>query len=57
MYFSKKTQIFYLKMDEAFIKVYNKYTDLTNIFLLKLAIKFFDHTKINNYTIKLVDDQ
>ena len=45
-----------MKVDEAFTKVFSKYADFANIFLSKLAIKLFEYIKINNYTIKLVDD-
>lgn len=53
----KRITIAYLKADEAPTKVFNKYTDFTNIFLLKLAIEFPEHMGINNYAIKLIDNQ
>ena len=56
MYPSKKAQIAYIKVDEALTKVSSKYADFTNIFLSKLAEELFKHTKINEYTIKLVYD-
>ena len=40
---------------EAFTKVSNKYVDFADIFSLDLAFKLFEHTKINDYAIKLVD--
>lgn len=56
MHLSKKAQIAHLKADETPIKVFGKYTDFANIFLLKLAIKLSKNTSINNYAIKLVND-
>lgn len=56
MYLSKSAQIAYLKADKAFTKVFSKYTDFADVFLLKLAAKPPEHTRINNHTIKLVDD-
>ena len=57
VHLSKKTQIAYLKANKAPIKVFNKYANFADIFSSKLAIKFLKYTKINNYPIKLVDDQ
>ena len=39
---SRKTQIVYLKADEALTKVSSKYTDFTDVFLLKLAAELSD---------------
>lgn len=47
----------YLKIDGASIKVFNKYTHFAVIFSSKLAAKFPNHTVINNYAIKLINDQ
>ena len=52
----KKTQIAYLKIDEASSKVPCKYADFADVFLLKLATEFPKYIRINNPTIKLVDD-
>ncbi len=52
----KKAQIAHIKADEALIKVFSKYTNFANVFLLKLAIKPPKYTGINNHVIKLVDD-
>ena len=52
----KKGQIVYLKVDKVPIKVLSEYTDFANNFLPKLTIEFSEHTGINNYIIKLVDD-
>ena len=46
-----------MKVNKAFAKVFNKYTNFTNVFLSKLATKLSRHTRINNYTIKLVDNK
>ena len=56
MHLSKSAQITQLKVDKALIKVSSKYTVFTNVFLLKLAIKFLEYTRINNHTIELVND-
>ena len=45
-----------MKVNEAFIKVPNKYADFANIFLSKLTAKLSKHMRINNDTIKLVDN-
>ena len=57
MHPSKKAQIAHLKVDEAFTKVLSKYTDFADVFSSKLVVKLPKYIKINNYTIKLVDDQ
>ena len=54
---SKRAQIAHLKADKVSIKVPNKYADFVDVFSPKLAAKLSEHTKINNYIIKLVDDQ
>ena len=56
MYPLKKAQIAYLKVDEALIKVFNKYANFANVFSLKLVIKLLKYIRINNNTIKLVKD-
>ncbi len=56
MHPSKRAQIAHLKVDETPSKVPNKYTDFANVFSLKLAVKFREHTRINDHDIKLVDD-
>lgn len=42
---------------KALIKVSIKYTDFIHIFSLGLASKLLEHTKINTYAIKLVNDE
>ena len=56
MHTSKKVQIAYLKTDKAFIKIFSKYVNFANVFLLKLAIELPKHMGINDYTIELIDD-
>ena len=56
MYLSKKAQIAYLKVDEALTKVSNKYANFADVFSPKLAVELLEYTRINDYTIKLVDD-
>ena len=53
----KRDLIAHLKVDKAFTKVLNKYVDFVDVFSRKLASEFLQHTGINNYTIKLIDDQ
>lgn len=38
-------------------KVSAKYADFVDIFSLKLVFEFFEHIKINNHAINLVDSQ
>ncbi len=52
----KRAQIAHLKVDKVFSKVPSEYADFADIFSLKLAVELPEHTKINNHTIKLVDD-
>ena len=52
----KTAQITYLKVNEAFTKVSNKYADFADVFSPKLAAKLLKHMRINNYAIKLVHD-
>ncbi len=56
MYLSKRAQIAHLKADEASTKVSGEYTDFVDVFSPKLAVELPEHTAINNYAIKLVDD-
>ena len=56
IYLSKKTQIAYLKANKALTKVSSKYANFADIFLPKWAVELLKYTKINNHTIKLVDD-
>ncbi len=56
MHFSKKAQIVYLKADEVLTKVLSKYIDFADVFLPILAVELFKHKKINNHTIKLVNN-
>ena len=48
----KKTQIAYLKADEAFTKVLSKYADFTNVFSLKLVVELFEYIKMSDHAIK-----
>ena len=52
----KKAQIAHLKVDKTPTKVPSKYADFADIFSLKLAGKLPEYIKINNHTIKLVDN-
>ena len=53
---SKRAQIAYLKANEAPFKVLNKYADFVDIFSSKLAVELSKHMRINDYTIKLMND-
>ena len=54
---SKRAQIAYLKADKVLTKISSKYADFADVFLPKLPIELLKHMRINNHTIKLVDDQ
>ncbi len=56
MHLLKSAQIAHLKANKAFIKVSSKYANFIDIFLTKLATELFKYTRINNYTIELIDD-
>lgn len=57
MYPSKKTHIVYLKADKVLVQVPSKYADFADVFLFKLAIELPKHTEINDYAVKLVNNQ
>ena len=44
-------------MNEVPTTIFNEYTDFKDIFLLKQAAELFEHIKINDHTIELVDCQ
>ena len=56
MHPSKKAQIAHLKVDKAFIKVFSKYIDFTDVFLPQLAVEVLEYTTINGHAIELVVD-
>ena len=56
IYPSKKAQIAHLKANEAFFKVLSKYADFADVFLLKLIAELLNYIRINNHTIKLIND-
>ncbi len=51
----RRAQIVYLKVETS-TKVLSEYNDFADIFLPKLIVKLLKNTKINDYTIELVDD-
>ena len=55
VYHSRRLHISDLIAKETPTKISNKYVDFADIFSLELASKLPKHTKINDYTIKLVD--
>ena len=54
---SRIPQISALINRKALTKVPNKYVDFAIVFSLELAFKLSEHTKINDYAIKLVNGQ
>ena len=52
-----RLQITSLITKKALIKVFVEFVDFIDMFSLDLASKFYEHTEINNYAIKLVDGQ
>lgn len=57
MHSSKKAQISHLQVDKDYIEVPSKYAYFKDTFLSKLAVKLPNCMSINNYAIKLIDDQ
>ncbi len=57
VHLSIKAQIAHLKVDKASPEVFNKYANFTDLFLPKLVTKLLKHKGINDYAIKLVDNQ
>lgn len=57
MHSLRKAQIVNLKADEVPTKISNEYANFVDVLLLKLAVKLHEYTRINDYTIKLVDDR
>ncbi len=56
VHLSRRAQIAHLKVDEAATEVPNEYTDLADVFSLKLAAELPEQTGINDHAIKLVYD-
>ena len=54
---SCRAQIAALVANEAPTLISTEYSDFTDIFSPKLALKLLEHTRINDYAIKLVDNQ
>lgn len=52
-----RAQIAGLIAKKPFTKIFARYVDFTDIFSWNLASKLPKHIGINNYTIKLVDNQ
>ena len=57
IYLSRKSQIVGLIAKKAFTKVSVEYTNFVNIFFPDLMSELLEHTRINDYAIKLVDGQ
>lgn len=55
IYASCETQIAFLKVDEALISSLSEYTNFIDVFFNNLAVKLWEHTRINDHTINLVE--
>ena len=53
---SHKAQIAILIVNKASILIFTKHFDFANVFSSKLALKLPEHNKINDCTIKLLND-
>ena len=47
----------YFKADNDLTKIFSKYADFADVFLLKLAVRLSKLTGIHDYAVELVDDQ
>lgn len=52
-----KAQIVLLKSDGVFTIILLGYADFPDVFSSILAMELLDHTKINNYTMNLIDSK
>lgn len=50
-------QLFLLIADKLPVAVFAEYSNFANVFLSKSATKLLKYTKIDNYLIRLMDDQ
>lgn len=57
IHFSHEAQIALLKINETFITVFLKYSNFTDVFSPKLAVKLPEYTNINNHIIDLIDNK
>lgn len=57
VYDFRQAQIVFLKMEGASTTIPNKYANFADIFLPDLAPKLSEHTRINNYTIDLINSK
>ena len=57
VYFKKQAQVGALLFNKVLIKVLGKYSDYSNIFSAKNAVKFLENIKINKYIIELEEDK
>ena len=53
MHSEKQVQVEALLFDKAFIKILIKYSNYSNVFLVKNIVELSENTGINEYTIKL----
>lgn len=51
----RQAQIVSLKTNKVFTAIPNKYVDFADVFLLDLAAKLLEHTKINKHAIDFID--
>ncbi len=57
MHPSKRAEIAHLKANKTLTEVPSEYVDFADVFSMKLAAEFPEHTGINNHVIELVDDR
>ena len=57
IYLFCRVQIAALVANEALTSIFSKYSNFADIFSLKLALEFSEHTRIHNHAIKLMNDQ
>lgn len=56
VYLLQRVQIVLLKVSKAPTFIFLKYADFANIFSKDLASELQKHTKINNYTINMIEE-
>ena len=57
VHFKKQAQIKALLFDKASTEVSAKYSNYSNVFLTKNAVKLLENTRINEYAIKLEENK
>lgn len=57
IYSFHRAQIAFLKADKVFTSIFSKFFDCADVFSKDLVAKLWEYTRIDNYTINLVEDQ